>query len=102
MKTQPFCSNPYAWLWFHLESPFIRDPELRRPFTFIIRDFYHAHPILWTWMAIFTWYWLSRWFISFDSFVLISLGILLGHLFWGSKYTPGQQEWPPYDPGTTD
>lgn len=91
-------SKGYSWFWYRVEALWIKDPKARRPFTFIIRDFYHAHPIMWTWTAIFVGYWLGRWFMSFDSFVLISLGMLMGHLFWGAKWSPGEQEQPTYNP----
>lgn len=43
----------------------------RRPWTFIIRDSYHNKPLLW--LALAT-----------------AFGILLGHLFWGTPWIPGQ------------
>jgi len=42
-----------------------------RPWTYIIRDSYHQRPLLW--LALTT-----------------ALGILLGHLFWGTPWIPGQ------------
>jgi len=42
-----------------------------RPWTYIIRDSYHRRPLLW--LALTT-----------------AAGILLGHLFWGMPWVPGQ------------
>ncbi len=99
MKTSGFWRSPYAWFWFHVEALWIKDTAARRPFTYIIRDFYHAHPILWTWLAVLLGYSLGFWLVSFDSFIKISLGILMGHLFWGKGWLKGEQERPPYPPG---
>ncbi|MDD4986413.1 MAG: hypothetical protein PHQ43_11640 [Dehalococcoidales bacterium] len=52
----------YKWIWSKVGG---------RPWTYIIRDSYHRYPILW--LAILT-----------------GLGILLGHLFWGTAWIPGQ------------
>ncbi|GAJ06466.1 unnamed protein product, partial [marine sediment metagenome] len=41
----------------------------RRPWTYIIRDSYHSKPLLW--LALAT-----------------GIGILLGHLFWGTPWVP--------------
>ncbi len=54
--------NPYKWLWSKIGG---------RPWTYIIRDSYHAHPL--AWLA-----------------ALLALGVLLGHLFWGTSWIPGQ------------
>jgi len=42
-----------------------------RPWTYIIRDSYHNHPLLW--LAVST-----------------GIGLLLGHIFWGTPWTAGQ------------
>ncbi len=42
-----------------------------RPWTYIIRDSYHHRPLLW---------------LALSS----GIGILLGHLFWGTPWLPGQ------------
>ena len=42
-----------------------------RPWTYITRDSYHGKPLLW--LALAT-----------------ALGILLGHIFWGTPWVPGQ------------
>ena len=33
----------YAWIWFHMEALSYKDPEARRPFTFIMRDWIYPH-----------------------------------------------------------
>ncbi|MBE9512488.1 MAG: hypothetical protein IMY77_00270 [Chloroflexi bacterium] len=43
----------------------------RRPWTYIIRDSYHRKPLLWLGLAT-------------------GIGILLGHIFWGTPWVPGQ------------
>jgi len=42
-----------------------------RPWTYIIRDSYHYRPLIW--LALAT-----------------GIGTLLGHLFWGMPWIPGQ------------
>jgi len=42
-----------------------------RPWTYIIRDSYHNKPLLWLALAA-------------------GIGTLLGHLFWGTPWIPGQ------------
>ena len=55
-------SSIYKALWSRIGS---------RPWTYIIRDSYHQRPLVW--LALST-----------------ALGILLGHLFWGTPWIPGQ------------
>jgi hypothetical protein len=52
----------YKWLWTHIGG---------RPWTYIIRDSWMQNPI----------YWLIA---------LLGLGILAGHLFWGTPLVPHQ------------
>ena len=52
----------YEWLYSKVGG---------RPWSYIIRDSYHQRPLLW--LAIMT-----------------VLGVLLGHLFWGTAWLPGQ------------
>ena len=42
-----------------------------RPWTYIIRDYYHRWPLFW--LALAT-----------------AIGIVLGHFFWGTPWIPGQ------------
>ncbi len=55
-------SRLYRTLWSRLGG---------RPWTYIIRDAYHQRPLVW--LALAT-----------------GLGVLLGHLFWGTPWIPGQ------------
>lgn len=92
----------YEWFWYHTE--FWLDPIDRRPYTLMIRDFYHNAP-LWTLLivCIFS-FCLGRWWwhIELRDFFIVTamlmLGVILGHLFWGEKWIPGEQEEPPYMP----
>ena len=90
--------NIYNWLWYHVE--FWLKPEDRRPFTYILRDIYHQIPLIAIGFYIGLGYVLGR-FITFNWQVLAALlfGVILGHLFWGTKYKPGQQEKPEYIKG---
>jgi len=83
----------YKFIWYHTE--FWLDPKDRRPYTYIIRDFYHKHPILWTSLVIILGFWLHSW-LDMKVVSCILTGILIGHLFWGTKYEEGQQEYPEY------
>jgi hypothetical protein len=57
-----FITRLYKSLWIRLGG---------RPWTYIIRDSYHQRPLLW--LALTT-----------------GIGVLLGHLFWGTPWIPGQ------------
>ncbi len=52
----------YKWLWSRIGG---------RPWTYIIRDSYHTRPIWWI-------------------LAITAIGVLLGHLFWGTPWIPGQ------------
>lgn len=93
-------SRWYAWVWYHTE--FWLPPKERRPFTFIMRDFYHQYPFLILLLTGAGFYALGNWgwHISVMWFFILLgitfIGIVLGHLFWGTKYIPGEQEDPEY------
>ena len=78
--------NMYRWFWSHTE--FWLAPGERRPYTFIIRDFYHQSPLLSAAavflvgkaLAIVSWH---------DVFVFLA-GMLFAHLFWGTPYVPNE------------
>ncbi len=89
----------YAWFWFHTQ--FWLPPEERRPYTFIIRDFYRDHPILWSFLMFLAGYFSFNHLRPWD-FAKVSVGLLLGHLFWGARYKPGEQESPEYLGGESD
>lgn len=92
----------YAWLWFTTE--FWLAPSERRPYTYIMRDFYHGNPLLTILIISSLSYCAGRWWLPVTVVIfgiglaLLFTGIVLGHLFW-TKYTPGEQEVPEYNPG---
>ena len=61
-KNESFLERIYRFVWTRIGG---------RPWTYIIRDSYHQRPLLW--LALLT-----------------LIGILLGHLFWGEPWIPGQ------------
>ena len=88
----------YQWLWFRTE--FWLTPLDRRPYTFIMRDWIHAHWTL-TGVMIALWYAGLVALAALDkgvmSLVLGSLSsFLLAHLIWGSRWIENQQEVPAY------
>jgi len=90
-----------AYLWFCFHTQFWLKPEDRRPYTYIMRDFYHHNPLIVLLAFSFGFYSLGNWGFHLNMsdflFILIStsIGVLLGHLFW-AKWIEGQQEKPPY------
>jgi hypothetical protein len=53
----------YRWIWSRIGG---------RPWTYIMRDFYHDHPLI-------------------VLFCTLGIGTLLGHLFWGTPWEKGQK-----------
>ncbi len=66
-----------------------------RPWTFIIRDTWHRYE----------WFWIVGWAFfgaylgnqygmpwMLDRILWLTLGYILGHLFWGTGYVPDQRE----------
>ncbi len=92
----------YAWFWWHTEVWL--SPEARRPYTFLMRDIYHNNPLVVLIVTGGIFYSLGRWWLPVSSraflvgFVALLAGTLLGHLFWGARYIPGEQESPEYNP----
>lgn len=96
----------YAWFWFHTQF-WIEDPEQRRPYTFIMRDWIYPNmswflviTAVWV-LGLFTWMTLS----IMNCNVMHGLGclalslfsaMLWAHLCWGGGWKQGEQEWPPY------
>ncbi len=85
----------YCVIWFWTQ--FWVDKQMRRPFTYSMRDFIYKFPYL-AWPLIgglfYGAYRLSEWHLIAGFFVSGFLWVLLTHLLW-AKYEPGQQEWPP-------
>jgi hypothetical protein len=87
----------YRVIWYHTEF-WIKDTAKRRPYTYILRDFYHEQPLVACFLLAWAGYALGRWIMPIDHILLFCGGLLMGHLFWGGEYKPGQQETPDYDP----
>ncbi len=89
----------YAWFWFITQALWIKNPEARRPYTFLWRDWIYPHKGIFL-MMLGVWYagtllWLQ--WSHYPPAILIALSSwLAAHLIWGGKYIKGQQEWPPY------
>lgn len=76
--------NLYKWLWSHTTG---------RPYTYLIRDFYHENPILWIFLEAWVIWGINHFFdIEWYVWVFITLGVVLGHLFWGKAWVPDEGE----------
>jgi hypothetical protein len=92
-------TKAYFWCWYHIESLWIEDKWLRRPFTYLFRDFLHQHLIIGIIirLAIVTGViLLTRW-NYWGVLVGMLYAFILGHIDW-SGYKPNEQEDPPYIP----
>jgi hypothetical protein len=82
-----------------MEGLFVKNKYIRRPFTYIMRDWWIEHKIVGT--AIFT---LITAILVFVCLWSLPLGLplwafhwsLFAHLWWGSGYKKDEQEYPPY------
>jgi hypothetical protein len=87
----------YAWFWFHTEF-WIKDPEERRPYTYIMRDWIYPH-IAWFLVLSATWFIgmfiLQVWRPLLALSLTLPTALLWAHLVWGSKWIKSEQEWPP-------
>ncbi len=75
----------YKWWWQRLGG---------RPWTFILRDLWHKFEFIWIVGLISLGVWMGHhfdWKIVLEILGIFALGYLLGHLFWGKEYIPGQQ-----------
>jgi len=82
----------YCHIWFY-STPWI-DKNLRRPFTFVFRDCINRYPyigvpLIFVLGAVFAYlvYLNILWIILTASYWL-----LVGHVTWGAKYVPDEQE----------
>ena len=92
-----FFKYPYEYIWYHVL--FFLPPEERRPFTFIMRDFYHKSPFIC--IGVIVWIlWAITLFhqVTWQELVLVGVGVIVGHLFFGKDYVAGEQEYPPFNP----
>ncbi len=84
----------YDWFWWHSEW-FIVDHHLKRPYTYIFRDYpwgCFAFIVVLGGSIWFTGTWWAR--VPVWAFIVF----LSGHVWWGSKIVHGQQEEPEYLP----
>jgi hypothetical protein len=84
----------YQWFWYHTEF-WIDKTKLRRPYTYIFRDHpwaYFLFVVACSAAAYLAGAWWAR------TLIISFVGILTGHVWWGSAHIPGQQESPDYDP----
>jgi len=76
--------NIYRKLWKRIGG---------RPWTYIIRDFWHRYEGLCIIALVAAGVVLGQWYFErlLGFMGAFALGYLAGHLFWGTEYTPGQK-----------
>jgi len=64
-----------------------------RPWTYIIRDTWHRLEGIWIIGMVAAGALLGHWLweLVFWFLLIFALGYIAGHLFWGTRYVPGQQ-----------
>jgi len=75
----------YKWLWTHVGG---------RPWTYILRDAYHQTELVILLGFTTLGYYLGQHLPWHDYTLIISsaaVGYVLGHLFWGTRWIPGQK-----------
>ena len=76
--------NLYKWFWSRIGG---------RPWTFIIRDWWHKFEGLWI-IGLVACGAVASHYLGLVSvligLVIFALGYIGGHLFWGKKYIPDQ------------
>ncbi len=88
----------YNRIWFYTEF-WIGDKVNRRPFTFILRDLYHQGPVFVIVGLMLAGHSpLGGLIFTREGLVVLGIGLLTAHLFWGKEYIPGEQEQPAYNP----
>jgi hypothetical protein len=88
----------YAWIWFHFEF-WVYPVELRRPFTFFMRDWLYTHKIAFAWATLVFYggtFTMAYWNRVGALLLCFVASMLLGHLIWGECWKQGEQEDPPY------
>lgn len=76
--------NSYTWWWSRFGG---------RPWTYIIRDWWHEYEFLWILAliaigaALGKYYWDQLWV----GLAIFAAGYLFGHLFWGTRWRKGQR-----------
>ena len=76
--------NLYKELWSRIGG---------RPWTYIIRDFWHKYEGLCIVALVAIGVFLGRWHSNELLMLLVAfaVGYIAGHLFWGTEYKPGQR-----------
>lgn len=75
-----FWRDPYRWLWSRIGG---------RKWTYIVRDFAYQNPLVLIILFFLVGYYMRQLFHS-DDIPKIGAGLLLAHLFWGTKWHKGQ------------
>jgi hypothetical protein len=87
----------YCRIWYATE--FWLTPVDRRPFTFIMRDFFNLQPLQ-AWIYTGLWYvgmGFLLWYNACAGGILIGVSaFVLAHVVWGAKWIIHQQEYPEY------
>lgn len=77
--------NLYKELWSRIGG---------RPWTYILRDAWAKAEFVWIVGLVSLGIWLGHnygWKQIMIGWLIFSAGYLFGHLFWGTKYIPGQE-----------
>ena len=73
----------YRWIWSRLGG---------RPWTYIIRDGYHRYPVVAMFIVAWAVFLLDHFhLLQWEFFLWSNIGVLVGHLFWGTQWMPNQQ-----------
>ena len=75
----------YKWLWLRIGG---------RPWTYITRDSWHKLEYLWILVLLILGSLLGKqfsWPEIWIGLVILTVGFILGHFFWGTKYISNQQ-----------
>ena len=73
----------YLWIWTRIGG---------RPWTYIIRDFYHKNPVVAMFIVAGVVTILDHFHVvNWKTELIVTAGVLIGHLFWGTPYIPNQQ-----------
>ncbi len=66
-----------------------------RPWTYILRDAWDDAEFFWVVGLVSLGIWLGHrygWSTVLKGWLIFSAGYVAGHLFWGTKHTPGQKD----------
>ena len=90
----------YEIFWYNTQ--FWLKPKDRRPYTYLFRDLYHSTPLP-TIVGLAVVFYMAGRYTTLASIwwllgivLALTAGIILGHIYWGRKHIPNQQEHPTY------